>query len=94
MSRAPVEEWSSTAYRRSRKFSAAAKKLGLRIRQLRHEQELTLQAAADKMGLDLKHLQKAEAGLLNVTLVTLLRIADGLGVELAELFSGPKRGRR
>lgn len=95
MPRAPVEEWSSTAYRQSRRFSAAARKLGLRVRELRQERELTLQGAADRTGLDLKHFQKVEAGQINLTLVTLLRIADGLGVELSDLFvAGPRPARR
>jgi transcriptional regulator with XRE-family HTH domain len=41
------------------------------------------------MDLDLKHLQKVEAGQLNVTLVTLVRIADGLEVPMSDLF--PRR---
>jgi transcriptional regulator with XRE-family HTH domain len=39
------------------------------------------------MHLDLKHLQKIEAGTVNVTLVSLLRIADGLREPLDELFT-------
>ncbi len=38
------------------------------------------------MNLDLKHLQKIESGALNVTMVTLVRIADGLGEPMAALF--------
>ena len=48
------------------------------------------------MDVDLKHLQKIEAGQLNVTLVTLLRISDGLSVPLSSLFvhvAVPKRRR-
>ena len=47
------------------------------------------------MDVDLKHLQKIEAGKLNATLVTLLRISDGLGVPMDELFRlVPKRKGR
>lgn len=38
------------------------------------------------MSMDATQLAKIEAGSLNVTLVTLVRIADGLGVKLAALF--------
>jgi hypothetical protein len=38
------------------------------------------------MEVDLKHLQKLEAGQLKVTLVTLLRVADGLSIPPASLF--------
>jgi transcriptional regulator with XRE-family HTH domain len=40
------------------------------------------------MDLTTAHLWKIEAGQLNVTLVTLVRIAQGLGVPTAALFSG------
>jgi transcriptional regulator with XRE-family HTH domain len=64
----------------------AARRLGLRIRSLREEKGLTLEKAAAAAELDLTHWQKAEAGKVNLTLVTLLRIADGLGLALTELF--------
>jgi transcriptional regulator with XRE-family HTH domain len=38
------------------------------------------------MDLDLKHLQKIESGTINVTLVTLVRLARGLGAPLGSLF--------
>lgn len=40
------------------------------------------------MDIDWKHLQKIEAGQLNITLVTLVRIAKGLHVSLDALFEG------
>ena len=48
------------------------------------------------MHIDLKHLQKIEAGQLNVTLLTLVRVGDGLDEQLAELFTAvdPPRSRR
>jgi len=61
---------------------------GLRLRALRQDQDLTLEAAAEQMDLDWKHLQKIEAGQLNVTLVTLVRIAKGLETSLSDLFEG------
>ena len=84
---------SSQKYRKSQKFKAAARALGLRIRELRTDRDWTLEKAAENMDLDLKHLQKVEAGQLNVTLVTLLRIADGLKEPVASLFSNVKKPR-
>lgn len=84
--RGPVHERSSRRHRESAHFAREARTLGLQVRTLRLEQELTLEQAAERMDLDLKHLQKVEAGALNVTLVTLSRIADGLGTSLADLF--------
>lgn len=99
VARAPVQEWSSRQYRASRRFKRAARSLGLRIRTLRERQGLTLEKAAEAADLDLTHWQKAEAGKVNLTLVTLLRISDGLGVSLEELFyardgNQPEHGRR
>jgi transcriptional regulator with XRE-family HTH domain len=88
MPRPPVKEWSSRRYRESRRFRNAARALGLRVRQLREERGLTLQRAAEMMEMDLTHLQKIEAGKLNLTLVSLLRIADGLDQGVEALFTG------
>lgn len=62
--------------------SREARALGARVRATRLRQRLTLEQASERMGLDLKHLQKIEAGQLNATLGTLARIARGLGVSL------------
>ncbi len=72
----------------TRRYQRVAVGLGARVRDVRVEQELTLERAAERMGLDWKHLQKVESGAVNVTLVTLLRIADGLHVSIADLFRG------
>lgn len=79
----------SRLYKESRRFFVEARLLGHRVRQLRHEKDWTLEEAADRMHLDLKHLQKVESAdpPLNVTLVTLLRIADGFAEPIASLFS-------
>lgn len=84
--RGPVHERSSRRHRESARFVRGARALGLQVRTLRLQRQWTLEQAAERMDLDLKHLQKVEAGTLNVTLVTLSRIAEGLGTSLAELF--------
>lgn len=43
------------------------------------------------MTIDITHLQKIEASRVNVTLVTLMRIADGLGVPIRDLFADVPR---
>lgn len=70
-------------------FGIEIKRLGEFIRQLRENRGLTLDAAAEKTTVDWKHLQKIEAGLLNPTVLTLVRIADGFGVPLWMIFRGP-----
>ena len=78
----------SQAARESGTYKKMARNLGLRVRQLREERKLTLEIAAERGSMDWKHWQKAEAGELNLTLVTLGRIARGLRVHLQDLFSG------
>jgi transcriptional regulator with XRE-family HTH domain len=77
--------------RQSPRFAAEAKALGERVRELRESRGWTLERAAEAMNLDLKHLQKVEAGKLNLTLVTLVRIAVGFDEQVASLFR--RRGK-
>ena len=94
--RSTVDDRPSRVVRESRRFGAAAKALGAHVRALRKARSWTLERAAELMQLDLKHLQKIEAGdpPINITLATLLRIADGLDVALADLLVAvPRKGR-
>ena len=84
----------SRAFKETTRYKRTVRALGLRVRTLREERSWTLQEAADVMLLDLKHLQKIESGQLNVTLVTLTRIADGFGEPLGALFWVPERKKR
>ena len=96
MARASVEEWPSRLHRQTPRYRRAARALGLQVRALRQAKGWTLEEAAERGDLDLKHLQKIEAGTINVTLVTLVRIAEGLGETVGGLFVCPvaPRGRR
>lgn len=85
------EERASQVYKRSKRYLTEVTNLGTNVRALRQKKKLTLEAAAERMSLDLKHLQKVEAGALNTTMVTLVRLAEGLEVPLAELFRAPKK---
>ena len=80
------EQRPSQQIRRTRAYRSAVDALGRQIRELRLARELTLEAASERGGMDLKHWQKIEAGTLNVTIATLVRISRGLSVEVAELF--------
>ena len=83
------EQRSSRLHKESPRYLKEARTLGLRIRALREMQGWTLEEAAARSDLDLKHLQKIEAGQLNVTLVTLVRLAVGLQQPMSALFAGP-----
>jgi transcriptional regulator with XRE-family HTH domain len=71
------------------------------VRRIRIARGWTLEEAAEASDMDPTQLAKIEAGTINVTLVTLVRIADGFSVDLqalfsARLYSRPRRapGRR
>jgi transcriptional regulator with XRE-family HTH domain len=66
-----------------------AKRLGRRIRQIRVEQETSQESLAYEAGLERAYYWKLENGRINVTLETLVKIADALGVDIAELFYKP-----
>lgn len=41
---------------------------------------------AELLHIELSYLHRLESGVLNVTLATLIRVADGLGVRVSELM--------
>lgn len=86
MPRGPKEKWPSRTHRSSASYKKIVSGLGNQIRKLRQKRGWTLEQAAEAMSMDATQLAKVEAGTLNVTLVTLVRIADGLGVRVAALF--------
>lgn len=60
---------------------------GLRVRRLRQELTLTLQQLGERSGLATSTLSKIENGQISPTYENLLRLADGLNVDVAELFN-------
>jgi transcriptional regulator with XRE-family HTH domain len=91
--KSPADERSSRRFKKTKRFKTEATNLGKRVRRLRQGRNWTLEIAAERMDLDLKHLQKIEAGQLNVTLVTLARIAEGLEITMGDLFSPRRHGK-
>lgn len=61
--------------------------LGKRVQALRHDLDLTLQQLADTSEVSVSMLSSVERGQKAPTVVVLARIADGLGVPLAELVA-------
>lgn len=83
----------SRAYRiAGSSYSAEAKAIGARIRAIRKSRKWTLADAAKHAGLRYQHIQQIETGLLNVTLITLIRLAEGLGVPVSAFFANPSAG--
>ncbi|WP_102377571.1 helix-turn-helix transcriptional regulator [Raoultibacter timonensis] len=62
------------------------RKLGLRISQLRDRKGLSQRQLAMQLELDRVTLNQIESGTGNPTFETLIRIADGLGADVEDLF--------
>jgi transcriptional regulator with XRE-family HTH domain len=64
--------------------------LGRRVLELRTAHGWTQEEAAEKLSLDVRDLQRIEAGRVNLTFRSLLRVARGLGAPLRALFEPPR----
>lgn len=56
------------------------------VRRLREKAGWTQEQAADAMEIATRHYQKIEAGHVNVTVATLVRVAKAFGVDVKSLF--------
>lgn len=61
-------------------------KLGKRIRELRIEKGFSQEAFAFEINLDRTYMGGIERGERNLAAINLIRIAQGLGVEVGDLF--------
>jgi transcriptional regulator with XRE-family HTH domain len=68
--------------------------LGLRIVEMRRASGTTQEELAVLLAMDARDLRRIEAGESNVTVDTLVRIAEALGVPVAALFDVPSAGAR
>jgi transcriptional regulator with XRE-family HTH domain len=73
--------------------AAQAEHLGARVKKLRTDQGLTLEALAERSGVSRAMLSKLERGEKNPTLVVAAKVAQGLGVGLTDLM-GVAESRR
>jgi transcriptional regulator with XRE-family HTH domain len=84
----------SRDFKKSPQYVEECHKYGVRVRQLRQKAGLTLENASSAAELDLAHWQKIEAGKVNVTLGTMLRVANALEAKLADFFPAVRRSGR
>ena len=64
------------------------KEVGLRIQELRKERlNITQSEFATSLGYDRTFLSRVERGVQNITLETLDKICDGLGITIKEFFN-------
>ncbi|GKX34705.1 MAG: XRE family transcriptional regulator [Rhizobiaceae bacterium MnEN-MB40S] len=61
--------------------------MGERLRQIRHSQGMTLADVARQSGLAISTVSKVERGVMALTYDRFSQLADGLGVDIAELFT-------
>ena len=66
-------------------------KLGLRIKDLRAEIDISQEQFAYKIGMDRSYFASVEVGDRNVTLANLAKIAEGFDMTLSEFFDGIPR---
>jgi transcriptional regulator with XRE-family HTH domain len=83
----------SRDFKASPQFVAECHRFGSRVRELREEAKLTLERASSEAEIDLAHWQKIEAGRVNVTLGTMLRVANAVGAPVEALFGDKARDR-
>lgn len=62
--------------------------IGANIRMLRHYQGFSQEGFAAHIAIDRSYLGCIERGERNIASLNLIRIAQGLGVEVGELFKG------
>jgi transcriptional regulator with XRE-family HTH domain len=64
--------------------------LGRRIAELRESRGLTQEQLAGSIDISPRYIQRIEAGEQNVTILTLILFAEGLGVKVTDLFIAPR----
>lgn len=61
-------------------------RFGLRIREIRHRQQISQEELAFRCNLSKNYVSDVERGTRNISLKVIEKFAKGLGVSLAELF--------
>lgn len=75
------------------KFATASvlRSLGLRLVELREDRGLTQEHLAELVERNVRHVQRIEAGRSNISIGTLVELANALDVEPRELLAAPTR---
>lgn len=71
--------------RRTIPRSPLHKALGEAIEELRTKADLTHEELSDRLGMSFQRISELERGIANPTFATLIRVTNGLGVELSDL---------
>ena len=73
-------------FRKSTSVEERIARLGRRIRQLRKEQSVSQEALAAKASIDRSFMGRIERGDANITVTTVFKVSDALGVQPSSLF--------
>ncbi|PZR28269.1 MAG: XRE family transcriptional regulator [Citrobacter freundii] len=68
------------------KYTEHLKAFGLRMREIRKQKKMTLIDLEIETGITNGDLSKIENGLKNIEFFTIVKIAEGLGVKMQDLF--------
>ncbi len=60
---------------------------GKRVREIRKGQSMTMEQLAERTGLSKRQIIRVELGEVNPKLSTICALAEGLGIEVSELFN-------
>lgn len=74
-------------WRVQKAYTSEIKQLGKKIKKIRVSKKMTQQTLADLCELDIRTIQRIEAGEYGIGLHTLYALADSLGLKASELLS-------
>ncbi|MBF9435247.1 MULTISPECIES: helix-turn-helix domain-containing protein, partial [Mycobacteroides] len=69
-------------------ISDATREFGRRVAERRHELGISQEKAAEAIGVHWTYLGQVERGRRNVTLLNIVKIAAGLGMDAGQLVTG------
>lgn len=69
------------------------KDVGRKLAELRSRAGLTQEQFAEQLGMAPNNLQRIELGMQNLTMRTLVRLANAMGIPVAHLFRAPRSRR-
>lgn len=75
-------------------FDAVARRLGENLRRLREAGGVTQEQVAERAGCAVRHVQRVEAGTVNVQLRLLVALAGAVGADVADLLAAPGHDAR
>jgi len=70
-----------------KRYDTFLKTVGNNVRRIRNEKGLSMEALANEAEIEYRQLGRIERGEVNTTIISLLKIADALKVEVSDFFN-------